>query len=612
MIIVFSLLFTVIVLLLVGSVMILMRQGKINAVSHVAHVASLYAAEAGVADAVERLNDDNTWAPNDYKVTLPNGKGSYRIRFGGPVKTRSINNLFAGGTAAGPHGADTVPRTSVFLVVEGFAYGESRVVETVLNATPFRSLNGPFVTSGKIELNGDIEVVGVKAFNNWSPVEAGIHSNLSGSVRDVITWEGASGQSARIDGEITASSISPDAINMNSSGRGSYYSRLEESGVSARKFPRINVEKIVERAQDRGLTTHTPTVGTNKLRGGEYHFNGGVINGDLVLDNANLYVSGDLKVNGSITGDGSVFILGDTTFAGSAEVNVVRGGHVAIYSQGHVQLKGFDGSEFLDAAATSDPTTFDNPIRATQRALRKLQDEIGNGSGGGQNFGLPGSDVDQLRQVLGDAPSSSADLPPGFSMSDTNSVPRLISGLNSLSSTAAPDERKTIQFLQNKLRRMQILTDNKVRRVGDDYEYTRMSDVEAYLRTGEARPGLLDYVNDYNGSNANIRKARRLLAAEFQSIDFNALGSSYFKGLIFTSGAFHSTNDIEVYGGIFAQRSSKSPQDSLEVDGNFYNPGDTVLSNGCKVTYVKELVENPASATSRSLVVPVTWLVPGK
>lgn len=613
MLIIFSLLFTVVLLILVGSVMILTRQGKFNALSHGADVAALYAAEAGVADAVERLNNDNTWAPSDYNQTLPNGKGSYRIRFAGPVETQSVNNLFNTSTANGPHGSSTVPGTSVYLVVEGFAYGQRKRVDTVLNSTPFRSLNGPFVTSGKIELHGNVEITGVEAFNRWRRVDAGIHSNLSGSVDDTVTWEGGPGQVARVDGEVTASSISPDAIRMNYSGQGTYSSMREESGVSARKFPRINIENILDKARARGLTSYSPRIGANRIRGGEHLFTGGTIQGDLVLDNANLYVSGDLKVNGSISGNGSVFVIGDTTFGGTSEVSVTTSGHVAVYSQGHVQLKGFDGSEFMDAAATSDPANFKNPLETTQEAIEEIQNAIGDGRNLGSNFGRPNSDVDKFRMLMGDPPSDPSDLPAGYSMGDSNSVPKLMSELQALTTGATPAETRTINFLRSKLGRLRTMSMNKRRRVGRDYEYTTMADVQAYLNTGEVRAGLLDFVNDSSrNNNSTIKKARRLLAAELQSVDFNRLGSSYFKGLIFTSGAFHSTNDVEVYGGIFAQRSKDSPTLPLTVGTEDYGPGDTVLNNGCKVTYVKELVENPASRTSRALVVPVTWLVPGK
>lgn len=614
MLVVFSLLFTVILLLLIGSVLLVTKQSKHLSQGHSGRIAALYAAEAGVADAVERLNDDNGWAPSDYRVTLPNGYGSYAISFAaGPSSdpNLSINNLQSYSTVTGPRGADTVPPASVYLVVDGYAYGQSRRAEVILRATPFETLRGPFVTSGRIALSGNVQVDGVESFGSWVNVEAGIHSNLSGVQNNVITWEGNSGERAIIRGEVTTSSVGPQAIDMDLSGVGGYSSHGEETGISARRFPRIDVERIVARAGDRGLPTHNSVVGTNEITGGDHKFAGGVINGDLVLDNCNLYVSGDLEVNGSITGNGSIFVLGDTTFAGSASVNMVENGHIALYSQGHVKLEGFDGSEFLDAAAASEG--FEDELAVTQRALEDLQQAIDAGQG--SNFS-DNSQVDRLRFVLGGAadPTLPRPLPTGYDMGDVNSVAGVLGGIDGSDQTS--------RFLRTKFTRLRSMLNHSKRWTGEYefpdadppagpiYEETTMADVQNYLNTGEMAEGLLEFVNDASGSDQRIRRARRLLASEVQSVNFDALGSSYFKGLIFSSGAVHSENDVEVLGGIYAQRSADSPEDPLVVGLNEFHPGDVVMRNGCRVTYIQDLVENPASRFTRHLVVPTTWLIP--
>jgi hypothetical protein len=615
MLIVFALLFTIILLIMVGSVVILTRQGRFESQNYSGRVAALYAAEAGVADAVEQLNEDNTWAPDDYKIDLPNGKSSYRIRFApavakdpNPNPDRSINNLMSTGTAAGPRGNGTVPAASVYLVIDGFSVGQSRRVEVVLRATPFRTLHGPFVTSGRIHLSGNVTVDGVKGFSDWKPVQAGLHSNLSGVNSDVITWTGQRGEVASISGEVTTSSVGPDAIDMNTTGQGQYRSAGEETGISARKFPRIDIDKIVAKANDQGVPTFTPKVGVNRISGGDKVYGGGTINGDLVLDGGNLYVKKGLKVNGSITGSGSVYVLEDTTFSGSADINVVENGHVAIYSKGHVKLDGFNGSDFLKAAADDVPDEIRGPLETTESILKKLQAAVQDGDVSAGNFGKDGSRADQMRRILGERVTNPDDLPAGVSPDDTNSLSELNQALANLP-TPKPEDAKTVNFLRGKLSRLEMLTDNKARYLGDGkWDRTDMSDVDAFLANGVMRRGLLDYVNDQPDST-KIKKARRLIAAEIQSVNFDALGSSYFKGLIYTSGAVHSSNDIEIFGGIYAERTADSPTDALSVDGKDYGPGDTVLKNGCRVKYVKDLVENPASNRSRVLVVPVSWLV---
>ncbi len=612
MLIIFSLLFTIILLIMVGSVLTLTRQGKFQSSNYSGRVAAAYAAEAGVADAVEHLNDDNTWRPENYKVTLPNGHASYTIRFadtpsGDP--NLSVNNLHSTAASIGPRGAQTVPPASVYLVVDGQSQGQTQRMEVVMQATPFRSLNGPFVTSGRIELSGNVTVDGVKSFSNLTRVKAGLHSNLSGTNSNVITWFNQRGERANISGEVTTSSVGSDAINMNLNGFGGFTSEGTDTGVSARKFPRIDIEKIVERANDKGIPTFTPSVGVNVVSGGDRSFSGGVINGDLVLDSGNLYVTGDLRVNGSITGSGSIYVLGKTTFSGSSDVNVVEEGHVALYSQGHVQLEGFNGSDFLGAAARNVPDQFAEPLQVTKSMLKSLQEVIEDGNVESSTFGSGGSRVDKIRSALGESVVDPNAIPSTVATSQTNSLRKLSSALESLPTDDAA-EAKTVNFLRTKIDRLAALTDNKVRYLGDGhYARTTMADVELYLRKGVVREGLLDYVNDYTGNNRNVNRARKLIAAEIQSLDFNALGSSYFKGLIYTSGAVHSSNDIEIHGGIYAQRTADSPTTPLVVDGKAYSAGDTSLKNGCRVRYVRNLLENPASNRSRVLVVPVNWLV---
>jgi len=78
------------------------------------------------------------------------------------------------------------------------------------------------------------------------------------------------------------------------------------------------------------------------------------ITGDIVLDNARLYIQGDLTVHGSIKGTGAVYVSGDTTLSGDAEVVANEDG-VVIFSHGNVQLKGFSATEWMNSVTGNSP-----------------------------------------------------------------------------------------------------------------------------------------------------------------------------------------------------------------------------------------------------------------
>ena len=646
MLIVFSLLFTTIVLMLVGSVLILTRQGRFVSQTHASRIAAIYAAEAGLADAVERLSEDNSWAPTDeYLMKLPNNSASYSFQFASPSTDPdlSVNNLSGATAVDGPLGPGSVPAHSVYLVVNGTAGASSRQLHVVLNTTPFQNQREAFVTSGKIVLRGDVHVTGIKNFNNWDRVEAGIHSNLSGVIPETITWEKEEYDTLFVDGEVTASSVSPAAINIATDGlTGVTASTLAQNfSEPSRRFPDLKVSRAVERAiASSGVTAYTPPTGPGGATiTGERKIIGApgvetVINGDLVLNGANLYVDGDFRVNGSITGDGSIYVKGNTTFSGASEVRVGNIDHTAIYCSGHVTLEGFSGSDYFSAAATSPDLDDQDLAQAHEDALlglAALQAELE----GPNPFSAK---TDHLRHFLTATVPASAPAPvdplnptaeeqaaitlhgermsslvglPGLSdaadvMAASGGFSRMKAEIASrLTPPPSADEKRTLEFLEKKIVRIESLLADP-----NAAAPVTAGDWNAYKSSGQATQGLLNYLV------ANpLTPDASLLANEIRSLHFDALGNSYFKGIIFAGGAIHSTNDVEVFGGLYAHRSSDSPEDPLVVPNppypdETYLPGDVILNNGCRVTYVEALVDNPASRLNRNIVVPVSWFTP--
>ena len=543
MLLVFSLLFTLVLMMLVGSLLILSRQGAYSSGRYSGKVAALYAAEAGLADAVAQLNSDNSWAPSsDYVVRLPNGKASYRIKFAsspGVQPDLSVNNLTSTGAVDGPRGPGSVPPASVYLLVDGEAHGVTRRLEVLLQSTPFVTFQSPLVASGRIQLAGNVKVTGLESLSGINLVDAGIHSNSLGSDPRTVYWDSSPGETAVISGEVTTSATGSNVIDMNS-GSGTYTSNGEQTGVGHVAFPALDVEAAVVAAAS--ASPFSPVVGLNVVSGGDRHYSGGTVYGDLVLDGGNLYVDGDLQINGSITGTGSVFVTGNTTFSGAADVNVSEEGHVALYSKGHVLLQGFDGDSFLTALTQS--VGQEHLMTNISQGLKGAQALVGDGSNygvAGSSFGHSNSESELYRRLLGQT-TVAIGLPPNFTASDSDSLGQLLTILQSVT-PADPGEARTIGFLNKKL--------TNVRALFESYSGQPLSptEIDEYVNQGVVVPGLFDWIND----RGNLNQAGAVLATDIQAIDFDAIGTSYFKGIVYTNGVFASQNEVKVVGGAYSE-----------------------------------------------------------
>lgn len=597
---------TVILLMMVGAVLSVTRQSKYASSRHSGKVSALYAAESGINDAVARLNEDNAWAPTTpYTVKLPNGNSSYTIQFtasptGDP--DLSVNNLKGTGRVAGPRGPNTVPPAAIYLIVDGSAGDVERRLEVLIQSAPLGQLNSPLVSSGNMSFEGNVKVDGIQSFKTQRRILADVHSNRRGNFSDVIDWEHQPGERFEVNGKVSATSTATDAIDLGTN-RGAIRVRSQENNAGRRAFPNLNIDNAVEDAAT--APVFTPTVGVNVLTGGEHQFAGGTINGDLILEDTNLYVTGDLRVNGSISGTGSVFVLGDSTFSGAADVNVGEEGHIALYSKGHVTLEGFAGTEFLDSAGLGrDLQLVKDGIEGLQRTTRLGQ--YGAQAGPGITWGYDHSPADTWRRLLGQSTSA---VPQGYTEADSNSLLRVANNLEA-QREADPSKARTVNFLLSKLNRLRDITGPR---------NPNNIEVAPYLDNGDPISGLLDDVNDqtftYRGrplTRGQVDDIHRLMSADIQNYNFDALGTSYFKGVIYTNGAFYSKNEVEVVGGVYVERNADSPTAPLAAGSRNLAAGDIRLTGGSRFTYVKELLETPAGRNSASFVVPVTWLSPAK
>lgn len=568
--------------LLISTILLLLVSGLLVSINNEEHLSlrnahateALFLGEAGIADATYQLSASNAWEPvgtERIQVDFPEVNGRYTIEFydgvGQVERHESVNNLDTDSSVDGPRGPATVPPKTADIVVKVELKGREFYYEALISRGFSEPVSVPLLTSGKIRMEGDVLIQGVESLGNPIPIEAGIHSNMRASTPGIIEWRGGADDKAYISGIVSTTSGHPDAIR--APGSGEFNVGSVEVGQASQQFPVVDIDLAVR--SGRGATPLVPNPGaTTTLRGRDFRFEGGVINGDLVLDGVNLFVDGPLEVNGTITGSGAIYVRGDTSLRGSAEL-ISDERTLALFSKGNVKLEGFDGSQYLEERAeeSEDFFTWNEDAKWAHEELMARITQEGSYGGDAENpstwGNTPGGEVDQLRAVLG---------------SETQVV---------------PDERS-----QDSLGKMaDYLEMNYAGNETADFLVQRLKDTRNLYRDG----GSIDVANDtFNPSLAAgaTRRAGRQ--------NFDKLGVSFIQGLIYTNGAVYATNEVQVVGALMAEKNGDSPEREWEVGGERLQAGDVYLTGGSSLIYNKELVENPFASAPNGPVVVCSWL----
>lgn len=342
--------------------------------SHRDKISNTYLMEAGLNHALTLLKEDSEWKEGFDHKGLSHVKGSYSITFQEPgepyVPGNSVNNISGFEAVDGPRGPRTVMPLTIELVVN-VENGRSESSGVFVMEAILKNLSEIAIGSaGDIVMNGNVNITGVQDVLNWVPVNSGIHSNKPGSSADpVIEWTPKrAGDKATFSGKVSTTATGPNAIQFTGTQGTDFSASAFEEGAARMPTPSPDIVTAVQ--QNRSATD--PPVnnfGTTTLGAQDYHSQGNLeLQGDLVLENGVLYVEGDLVVNGSITGDGSIFVTGKTIFKGEAAVRANETG-IALYSEGPIQLKGFNGREFVERLLSnpSDRDTY-NQAMATFKA----------------------------------------------------------------------------------------------------------------------------------------------------------------------------------------------------------------------------------------------------
>lgn len=586
--------------------MILMSRQRIYAgMSQHHQTQALYTAEAGLARAQVALENDIDW-PGITDGTIDGMRGTYTVTFGNG-KYDSVNNIGGLTSANSYRGAGTVPQNHALIIVNANVSGHRYTLEALVEGTASAGhMSDAILASGRIESKGDLHIDGISALDDAAEVDGSIQSNEpSGS--NLVTWDGSG--SAVITGAVGSGSPSSSAISMpGASILGG--SELNSTAV----IPNYDVGTEVDNNSGHSAMP-SPSGGTVTLTGGDYSFGGGTISGDVVLKNdATLYISNDVTIQGTIRGSGSVWVKGTTKLKGDAEVTSHAEQTVSLYSKGSVVLTGFDGSEYLDDVL-SGSSGLQQKLQDVEDAVAIVQDTVDGNPNMTDPAKLPhrypGETVTNriwdFSAVVGD--HGFAQLINGTNRSN------LLSDIKSHVDGLPAGE--TRDFVSRRL--------NKLNMAFGSYDDISggLEEAEALNNYNSPAPdttGIIDAVltEAKYGNPAEMAIANDLWPETIniiKQVNYDKLGTSYFQGAIYTQGAFVANNEVQVLGAIIAEGHGNTPETFTlnRYPNSTFNvtvqPGDVYLGKRTRVTYVEEMFKDDALPNAGpKLLSKVLWM----
>lgn len=356
-----TLLVTSVLIMLLTATMTSTTGGNIFSQDYHRKTAALYAAESGLAMVQEELESDSTFHAPLIDEDTPFKTGKFTIRWSGPG--RSVNNLSNDAEVNGPRGP--VPAHSAYIRVEGRALGQTEVIECMLGQRSDDFLQAALTATGKIYFKGDVAIGGHQATEDLKAAEADVISNddtpaTSGTSN--IQWDSGSGATGKVGGTIRSAGSGANAISSNLQPPTSTQALSGQAPVPVKN---INIKRAIEE-KNSGFSG----IPSDGRAGPGTYYDGGdrTVAGDLVLENANIYVKDDLTIIGSIKGVGAIYVGGKTTFSGDSQVVATEEG-IALYSHGDVKLTGFNGTAWMDAVTGNSQDWQD-----TKESFRRFND----------------------------------------------------------------------------------------------------------------------------------------------------------------------------------------------------------------------------------------------
>lgn len=578
-----TLLFVGLLFMMALSVILMSRQRSQSGIAQYQQTQALYLAEAALARAQVALESDLTW-PGVTDGVIDGLPGSYTIHFDDIGKYGSVNNISKLTAADSYRGIETVPANTALLIVDAQVSGHRYVLEALVRGMGGAGyVTDAILADGKVRAKGDLQVDGITALDDNAPVDGSIQSNLPGS-SDLVVWEG--GGTALVTGNVGTMGDTTAAVNMpGATIQGG--SELSSSAV----IPDHDITGEV--AANLGHSPPSWNVGGTTTLTGSYTYTPGPtdsVPGDIVLqDGATLYVDGDLTVIGSISGEGTVYVNGKTTFKGDSSVTTNPDFTVSLYSEDNVSLTGFDGTDFLTGLTNPDVMEY---LAVAEDAVQRAQ-TAANAPGAAADNPSTKGEIWLASAALGDH---------GGFHPTVLGEPRhnILQDLKLELQALPPGPTQT--FLADRVEKMELLF-GSVHEIAGVEEFVIINEFEA---TGNTR-GLLDAVltdnrDDYWPQAANL----------LNSINYDKLGSSYFQGAVYTKGHFYADNEVSILGALIVKGTGGVPENVTLPDGSVIplSSGDIYLGNRSRVTYVEEMFKDDDSSdpTGPQILARSVWM----
>jgi cytoskeletal protein CcmA (bactofilin family) len=578
--------------IMAASMVVTSRNRVFTGVSQYHQSQAFYLAESGLVRSMAALETDLSW-PGVTDATIDGMPGTYTVTFGND-KFGSVNNIGGITTKDGYRGPSSVPVNSAVLIVQANVSGQQYVLEALVDGQgSIGFMSDAILASGKIQAHGDFHIDGISSLDDDAPVDGSIQSNMS-SGDDLITWSG--GGLAEISGTVGTSGSTSSAINMPGANMGG--TELN----SVHNIPSYDID--AEISSNSGSSPGFVDGDTTTLGAGKYKISGDeVVNGDIVLqDGAEIYVDGNFTINGSIEGNGTVWVSGNTTLKGDSSVTT---GHndenVSLYVKGNVKLTGFEGTKYmqsLDAETQQLLAIAEEAIFEFQQGAKgattteELEFPMWS-AGVVLGLHLEGSEGGQGEQVTYDF---------GNGLGDNGNV---LGQLNTKIETLASGPTK--EFLSERTRQLTHMFSSADDVVADDPSSDVLAEefmIPSFLDAGETH-GILDSIIGLNRDDL-VPQFVNLL----DTVNYDKPGAAYFQGSIYTQGYFYADNEVNVLGAIMVDGDGTGEE---TFDRLVYNPatkalepgesvtlssGDIYLGSGTRVTYVEEFFTDDLSDVS--------------
>jgi hypothetical protein len=563
------------------SLVYLSRDQALSSVTYSARRAAQGSAEAGIAHALSEMSQDRGWNTGFSDRPTRWETGTFSCEFGNPagpyVEGTSINNLEGEAAAHGPDGPNTIPPRTGYLLMEGSARGHKVTIEAFVGDRELPQVKTAVLAESEIEFVGETDIRGLENLDG-EKTSGDVHSNQPDGMG--IHWVGPTGH-LEVEGDLKTTSADSDAIQLES-GDSPHQVGTLTTDVDRAEPPDLGIEESI--AANMGASDPGPLSSTlNTLAEGKYYKDGDVeVQGDLVLESGvELYVNGNLKVNGSITGQGTVMVDGTTELFGTSIVT--SSNRLALLSTGDVELKGFDGTAWLNSLPEAGQV-LDDINTVVGDMLPVLDDPTPPSGSWGNNSFLDRSNHElhwikkpesEPYYPLVPAPDTPQAFPPIYH----GDIPQgRIRKLHEI--VQAQPSSPTQQFVLEKM----LLLDKFVE------PRAQAPDPEDFL----ASPGMdyrggmdcLTSTGGYDSLTGAERDAARLLLRNIVA-DFSPdrLGHAYFDGLIYSEGNVRAHSELIVVGSVIAAGGSITTQDRMSVVfvNDYFEPSDDTIKIGGQI-----------------------------